>query len=98
MSCSIHLRVAGGLIDLARVMRFLRRYRVSQSRVSLQREGGVEIATILGTVRDTRRSRRLATELPGLPSVVEAVISNGESLIAHYFARPQTAITTREIP
>jgi hypothetical protein len=97
MSCSIHLRVTGGLIDLARVMRFLRRYSVSQSRVSLTQEGGRDVATILANVRDRRRSRRLATALPRMPSVLEAVISDGDSLVAHYFAPPQPATTTREM-
>jgi hypothetical protein len=97
MSCSIHLRVGGGLIDLARVMRFLRRHRASQSSVSLGREGGRDVATILATVRDMRRSRRLATALPGLPSLLEAVISDGDRLVAHYFAPPQPSTTTREM-
>jgi hypothetical protein len=97
MSCSIHLRVSGGLLDLARVIRFLKRHRASQSSVSLMREGGREFATVLATVRDARRSRRLATALPAMPSVLEAVISDGDLLLAHYFAHPPHQTTTREI-
>jgi hypothetical protein len=97
MSCSIHLRVTGGLIDLARVMRFLRRHSASHSSVSLRREGGRDVATILGTVRDMRRSRRLAIALPGIPGVLEAVISDGDRLVAHYRAQHPQQTTTREM-
>jgi hypothetical protein len=96
MTCSIRLRVTGGLLDLARVIRFLRRHRASHSSISLMRDGSREFATVLATVRDPRRSRRLAIALPALPSVLEAVISDGDLLLAHYFAHQPQQTTTRE--
>jgi len=89
MSCSIRLRVAGDLVHLAKVMRVLSRHRVAQSRVSLMRQGNAEFAAVLATLKDARRSRRLATELARMPSVLEAVISGDDDfLVAHYFAQP----------
>ena len=49
LSCAIHLRVSGGFIGLARVMRVLSRFRISQADVALIDAGGREFATVLGT-------------------------------------------------
>ena len=92
MRCLLHLRLAGGLIDVARAMRVLKRYSISQSRVSLAREGPVEVATVRGTLADSRRSIGLAAALSRIPGVLEAVISrDDESLAALYCAPPESS-------
>jgi hypothetical protein len=92
MRCLLHLRLAGGLIDIARAMRVLKRYRISQSRVSLAREGSLEVATVRGTLSDARRSIGLAAALARIPGVLEAVVSrDDESLAAFYEAPPRSS-------
>ena len=86
MTCLLHLRLTGGLIDVARAMRVLRRYRIAQSRVSLVREGSVEVATVNGTLHDPRRSRRLTDALARLPGVLEAVVSRGDEAVAAFYS------------
>ena len=100
MSCLLHLKLAGGLVGVARAMRVLKRYSISQSRVSLAREGSLEIATVRGKLSDARRSEGLAAALSRIPGVLEAVVSlDDESLVAFHRAIPRkfrTITTTRE--
>ena len=92
----LHLRLAGGLIDIARAMRVLKRYSISQSRVSLEREGSVEVATVKGTLSDSRRSIGLTAALSRIPGVLEAIVSrDDESLAAFYCAPPRSASRRR---
>ncbi|HXN14874.1 MAG TPA: hypothetical protein VN878_00770 [Usitatibacter sp.] len=90
----MQLRVAGGLLDLAKVMRVLKRHCVSHSKVAIGREGGREIATV-HAILDKRRSKRLAVALERLPTVLEAVMfADGDFQVTHYFAQPREALTT----
>jgi hypothetical protein len=86
VTCLLHLRLAGGLIEVARAMRVLKRYSISQSRVSLAREGSLEVATVKGTLADSSRSRGLATALSRIPGVLEAVVSRGDEYLAAFHA------------
>ena len=97
MTCLLHLRLAGGLIDVARAMRVLKRYSISQSRVSLAREGAVEVATVKGTLYDPRRSTGLAAALSRIPGVLEAVVSRGDEspLAAFYSEGPRKSSPRR---
>jgi hypothetical protein len=91
MRCLLHLRLAGGLIEVARAMRVLKRYSILQSRVSLAREGLVEVATVSGTLSDARRSSGLAAALSRIPGVLEAVVSrNDQPLASFYCDRPRS--------
>ena len=100
MSCLLHLKLTGGLVAVARAMRVLKRYSISQARVSLAREGSLEIATVGGKLADPRRSEGLAVALARIPGVLEAVVSSDdESLVAFHRALPrkfQNLTTTRE--
>jgi hypothetical protein len=90
VSLVLQLRLSGGLLDVARAMRVLKRYSISQSRVSLVREGLAEVATVRGTLSNPRRSKGLTAALARLPGVLEAVISRDDDLlVAHYFAPPR---------
>ena len=90
MSCLLHLRLAGGLIDVARAIRVLRRYSVSGLSISMGREGPLEVATVGAALSDARESRGLAAALSLVPGVLEAVVSRGdESLIAFHCATPK---------
>ena len=92
MTCLLQLRLAGGLIDVARAMRVLKRYSISQSRVSLAREGSREVATVRGTLSDARRSVGLAAALSRIPGVLEAVVSReDESVAAFYYAAQRSS-------
>lgn len=96
MRCLLHLRLAGGLIDVARAMRVLKRYSILQSRVSLAREGALEIATVSGTLPDPRRSVGLAAALARIPGVLEAVVSrDDEAVAAFYCAAPRSSSRRR---
>jgi hypothetical protein len=97
MRCELELRLIGGLIDVARAMRVLKRYSISQSRVSLAREGSREVATVRGTLSDARRSTGLATALSRIPGVLEAVVSReDESVAAFYCAPPRSSNPVQE--
>jgi len=88
----LQLRLAGGLIDVARAMRVLKRYSISQSRVSMVREGSWEVATVRGTLSDARRCVGLAAALSRIPAVLEAVVSReDESVAAFYCAPPRSS-------
>ena len=90
------MRLAGGLIDVARAMRVLKRYSILQPRVSLRREGTFEVATVSGMLADARGSARLAAALSQIPGVLEAVVSrDDEPLAAFYGARPRTLFPQR---
>ena len=78
MTVSLQLRMSGGLLEVARAMRVLKRYSISQSRVSLSRVGSVEVATVRGTLADAHRSVGLAAALARVPGVLEAVISRDD--------------------
>ena len=80
------MRLAGGLIDVARAMRVLKRYSISQSSVSLSREGSLEVATVSGTLKDPRRSVGLAAALSRIPGVLEAVVSRNNEPLASFYA------------
>jgi hypothetical protein len=83
MSLSLRLRMSGTLLDVARVMRVLKRYSVCQSRVSL----GSDMATVRGLVQDSRRSRGLAAALARAPNVIEAeILDDADCVIARLFA------------
>ncbi|MGZ5034161.1 MAG: hypothetical protein ACXWAC_13265 [Usitatibacter sp.] len=70
----------------------LKRYSISQSRVSLAREGSLEVATVRGTLSDARRSIGLAAALSRIPGVLEAVVSrDDDSLAAFYCAPPRSS-------
>jgi hypothetical protein len=70
----------------------LKRYSISQSRVSLAREGSREVATVRGTLSDARRSTGLAAALSRIPGVLEAVVSReDESVAAFYCAPPRSS-------
>ena len=100
MSCLLHLRLAGSLIEVARAMRVLKRYSISQPRVSLALEGSLEVATVRGTLSDARRSTGLAAALARIPGVLEAVVTRDkESIVALYCAPPRNfrVTTTRRI-
>src|SRR5450631_4437351 len=88
MTCLLQLRLAGGLIDIARAMRVLKRYSISQSRVSLAREGSREVATVMGTLADPRRSVGLAAALSRIPGVLEAVVSREDESVAAFYSAP----------
>jgi hypothetical protein len=89
MTCLLQLRLAGGLIDVARAMRVLKRYSISQSRVSMAREGSREVATVMGTLSDPRRSVGLAAALSRIPAVLEAVVSREDESVAAFYCAPQ---------
>src|SRR5258708_9136364 len=82
MRCRLHLRLTGGLIDVARAMRVLKRYNISQPRVSMTREGSREVATVRGTLSDSRRSIGLAAALSRIPGGLEAVVSRDDDSLA----------------
>jgi hypothetical protein len=84
MTCLLHLRVSGGLLDVARALRVLRRYRIAQSCFSMAREGSMEVATVRGTLHDARRSNGLAAALGRIPGVLEAVISRDDESLAAF--------------
>ena len=99
MTCLLQLRLAGGLIDIARAMRVLKRYSISQSRVSMAREGSREVATVMGTLSDSRRSVGLAAALSRIPGVLEAVVSReDESVAAFYSAVPRSPMQAQGRP
>lgn len=89
MTCLLQLRLTGGLIDVARAMRVLKRYSISQSRVSMAREGSREVATVMGTLSDPRRSVGLAAALSRIPAVLEAVVSREDESVAAFYCAPQ---------
>lgn len=89
MRCLLHLRLTGGLIDVARAMRVLKRYSISQPRVSLTREGSLEVATVRGTLSDPRRSIGLAAALSRIPGVLEAVVSRDDNSLAALYCAPR---------
>jgi hypothetical protein len=89
MRCELELRLSGGLIDVARAMRVLKRYSISQSRVSLAREGSLEVATVRGTLADARRSSGLAAALSRIPGVIEAVVSREDESVAAFYCASQ---------
>jgi hypothetical protein len=70
------MRLASGLIGIARAMRVLKRYSISQSRISLVREGSFEVAMVSGTLANSRRSKGLAAALARIPGVIEAVVTD----------------------
>ena len=77
-------------------MRVLKRYSISQSRVSIAREGSVEVATVKGTLYDPRRSTGLAHALSRIPGVLEAlVLRDDESLAAFYCAPSRKSSPSR---
>ena len=78
MRCLLHVKLSGGLIEIARAMRVLKRYSISQSQVSVAREGRLEVATLVGTLPDPRLSLGLATALARIPGVLEAVVSRDD--------------------
>jgi hypothetical protein len=69
-------------------MRVLKRYSISQSRVSLAREGSQEVATVSGTLSDARRSTGLAAALSRIPGVLEAVVSREDESVAAFYRAP----------
>ena len=92
MSCLLQLRLTGGLIDVARAMRVLKRYSISQSRVSLAREGSREVATVRGTLSDPRRCVGLAAALSRIPGVLEAVVSREDESVAAFYSAPPRSL------
>jgi len=96
MSCFLHLRLAGGLIDIARAIRVLKRYSVVQPRFSMAREGPLEVATVSGTLPDPRHSAGLAEALARIPGVLEAVVSRDDgALAAFHYAAPRATSRRR---
>lgn len=79
------MRLASGLIGVARAMRVLKRFSISQSRVSLAREGSFEVATVSGTLANARRSMGLAAALSRIPGVLEAVVSRDNQPLAAFY-------------
>lgn len=78
-------------------MRVLKRYSISQSRVSLTREGSLEVATVSGMLSDSRISIGLTAALSRIPGVLEAVVSrDDEPLAAFYGARPRSSPASRD--
>ena len=75
MSCLLHLRLEGSLVELARAMRVLKRYRIHEPSVAITREGEQEVAVVHGTLDDARHSLGLAGALSRIPGLLEAVIS-----------------------
>ena len=85
MTCQLHVRLAGGLIDIARAMRVLKRYRIERSELSIAREGSVEVATVKGTLYDPRGSTGLTAALARIPAVLEAVVSHEDQSVAAFY-------------
>jgi hypothetical protein len=73
MSFSVRLRVAGTLVDLARVLRVLKRHRSPKPEVCMRIEEGREVTVLVATVASEKRSRRLSTALARVPAVLDAV-------------------------
>ena len=97
VSRSVRLKVYGGLLDVAKVMRVLKRHSISRSAVSLGRDGVGEYATVLGTLQSMRGTRSLARALSRIPSVLEAVITgDGDVPLAHYLG-PSSRITNYNV-
>lgn len=96
MTCLLQLRLAGGLIDIARAMRVLKRYSISQSRVSMAHEGSREVATVMGTLADPRHSVGLAAALSRIPGVLEAVVSREDESIAASYSAPTRSSRTAQ--
>ncbi|MGZ5084870.1 MAG: hypothetical protein ACXWHB_14435 [Usitatibacter sp.] len=95
MNCLLHLRLAGGLIGVAKAMRILKRYSILEPRVSMAREGVHEVATVSGTLTDPRRSVGLAEALARVPGVLEAVISRDDGALAAFHYAPRRASRRR---
>ena len=98
MSCLLHLRLTGSLVDVARAMRVFRRYSISLSRISLAPQGSLEVATVCGMLSDARRPKGLADALSRIPGVLEAVISHDEESVVVLSCAPpwKFQITTRK--
>jgi hypothetical protein len=89
MNCLLHLRLAGGLIGVARAMRVLKRYSILQPRVSMACEGAIEVATVSGTLPEPRRSLGLAEALARIPGVLEAVVSRDDGAFTAFHYAPR---------
>jgi hypothetical protein len=87
-SLSLRLRMSGSLLDVARVMRVLKRYSVCRSRVSLVRDGTAEVAAVHGMFEDARRYKGLAAVLARSPNVIEVeILDDADCVIARLFAQ-----------
>ena len=87
MAYSVHLRLHGDLLGVARVIRLLRRYAVTAAEVVVERFPGHEITSMRGTLTVGHRAQGLAAALGRSPGVVNAVILDESKVIAE-FSRP----------
>jgi hypothetical protein len=86
-ACLLQLRLAGGLIDVAKALRVLKRYRIAHSRVSLAREGSRDVATVSAKLFDPQHSIGLAAALSRIPTVLEAIVSRDDDSLAAFYSR-----------
>ncbi len=91
MSALLHLRLSGGLVEIARAMRVLKRYSIYEPRISAVREGPVEVTVVHGRLFDAECSFGLARALSRLPGLIEAAISREDEM-------PDTRRGMREAP
>jgi hypothetical protein len=87
MAYSVHLRLRGDLLGVARVIRLLRRYAVTAAEVAIERLSGHEITSMHGTLTLGHRAKGLAAALGRSPGVMSAVILDESRVIAE-FSRP----------
>ena len=79
---------------VARVLRVLKRYSLRTSHISIAREGSLEVATLRGKLKESRRLKSLAPALARNPAVLEALVLREDTLVvAHYHASPPLAHT-----
>ena len=95
MNCLLHVRLAGGLIGVARAMRVLKRFSILQPHVSMAREGAMEVATVSGTLPDPRRCVGLAEALGRIPGVLEAVVARDDGALAAFHYAPHAGTRWR---
>ena len=94
MRCLLRMRLAGGLIVVARAMRVLRRYDVSRPRVSMAREGSLEVATVSAMLPDSRQSVDLTNALARMHGLLEAVVSRDEWPVIAFYVQPRSSPVT----
>ena len=74
MGFTVRLRVAGTLIDVARVLRVLKRHRSERPSLTTDLEGNRTVAVLVATVGGTKRINRLLEALARIPTVLDTVI------------------------
>ncbi len=85
--CLLEVRLAGGLLAVARTLRVLKRFGIDRPRVRLEGRGAQEVATLNGALVDPACSQALAYALSRLPHVQEAsIVRDGEQVVAHFSA------------